>query len=224
MYSSRCYGKIKDDDSTILGIAVQKVQTISLAFSVVLYLLGVTSMLCIDFAGHLKASLRGDTTGNIIMCMFTVNHGSEQPVLRLHWAVLLVPGLLLGIGPPLVMATTFEFISAQSPSSKKGLLVGVFYTIRAFFQLVSGAALIPFAYKPLWNGQHMVEHPHVTSCGFGYFLFTCVIALIGLVFYSVAAKRYKYRERDDRPFDQRFAVDVYGRYIEQALENNIIID
>ena len=82
--------------------------------------------------------------------------------------------------------------------------------------------MIPFAYKPLWNGQHMVEHSPVTSCGFGYFLFTCVIALIGLVFYSVAAKRYKYRERDDRPFDQRFAVDVYGCYIEQALENNII--
>ena len=44
-------------------------------------------------------------------------------------AVLLIPGLLLGLGSPIVMATTFEFISAQSPSSMKGLLVGVFFTV-----------------------------------------------------------------------------------------------
>ena len=191
-----------------------------LRFAVVVYLLGVASMLCIDLAGHI--AVRENTTGNSSsMCMFVVEHRFEQPLLRLHWAVLLIPGVLLGIGPPLVIATTFEFISAQSPSSMKGLLVGVFFTIRAMFQLISGVALVPFAYRSLWNRQHMIEHPPVTNCGFGYLLFTCVVALIGLVLLSVVAKRYKYRERDDRPYDQRFAVDVYGRYIEQALENNV---
>ena len=192
---------------------------VRLVLSVVFYLLGVASMLCIDFAGHLKA--RGDTTENRTMCMFAVDHVLQQPILRLHLAVLLIPSLLLGIGPPLVMTTTFEFISAQSPSSMKGLLVGVFFTVRAVFQLISGAALIPFAYRPLWNRHHMIEHPPVTNCGFGYLLFTCIVALIGLVLLSVVAKRYKYRERDDRPYDQRLAVDVYGHYIEQALENII---
>ena len=208
--------------SWIMFSALQRVPRIfiRLVFSVVLYLLGVASMLFIDLAGHLKA--RGDTTGNSSMCMFIVDHRVEQePLLRLHSAVLLIPGLLLGIGPPLVMATTFEFISAQSPFAMKGLLVGVFLTIRAVFQLVSGVALIPFSRKPLWNRQHMIEHPPVTNCGFGYLLFTCAAALIGLVLLSVVAKRYKYRERDDRPYDQRFAVDVYGRYIEQAHRNSV---
>ena len=187
-----------------------------LIFTAILYLLGVISMLCIDLAGHLIA--KKNAVDNIPMCMF-VNR-SHPPLLHLHWAVLLLPALLVGIGRPLVIATAFEFISAQSPSSMKGLLVGVFFSIRAFFQLLSGLVLIPFSYKPLWDSQYMREHP-VTNCGFGYLLFTCVVALIGLILLSVVARRYKYRERDDRPYDQRFAVDVYGRYIaERALQDN----
>ena len=59
--------------------------------------------------------------------------------------------------------------------------------------------------------------PEGAPPGFGYFLTTSFsIAFIGLVLFLIVARRYKYRERDDRPYDQRFAVDVYGRYIEQA--------
>ena len=189
---------------------------IRLLFSIVLYILGVASMLSIDFAGHFNFKAREDYSGNSSMCMFFAdNTFKEEPVLQLHWAVLLIPGLLLGLGSPLVMATSFEFISAQSPFAMKGLLVGVFLTIRAFFQLISGLAVIPFSTKSLWNIQQMRNHP-VTSCGFGYFLTTCACAVIGLLLFAIAAKKYKYRERDDRPYDQRFAVDVYGRYIEQA--------
>ena len=147
--------------------------------------------------------------------MFIVRrHRFEHAILKMHWAVMLVPCLLLGLGPPLAMATTFEFISAQSPSSMKGLLVGVFISVKAFFQLISGVALIPFAYKHLWDSEHIREHPPVTSCGCGNLLFTCVTALIGLILLSVVTRRYKYRERDDRPFDQRFAVDLYCRHLE----------
>ena len=114
-----------------------------------------------------------------------------------------------------MMATSFEFISAQSPSSMKGLLVGVFFNIRAFFQLVGGVALIPFSSESLWDSEHMREHPPITNCGFGYLLFTCIVALIGLVLLSVVARRYKYRKRDDRPFDHRFAIAVIGHDIEE---------
>ena len=189
---------------------------IRLALSIVFCLLGVLSMLSIDFAGHYKYS-QGHSSGNSSMCMFFYDRrAEEESVLRLHWGVLLLPGLLLGLGPPLVMATAFEFISAQSPFAMKGLLVGVFLTIRAFFQLVSGVTLLPFSYESLWNHPYVREHPPVTNCGFGYFLTTCSIASVGLILFLVVARRYKYRERDDRPYDQRFAVDVYGRYIEQA--------
>ena len=107
-----------------------------LIFAVVLQLLGVISMLCIDLVGHhIIANQSG--TANDSTCMFI--HISRPHLLRLHWAVLLPPCILVGVGQPLVMATSFEFISAQSPSSMKGLLVGVFFTIRAFFHAGCGA-------------------------------------------------------------------------------------
>ena len=183
-----------------------------LIIAVAVYLLGVASMLCIDLAGHIKTL--DEMTDNKSMCMFTIAHDIAPPSLHLPLGLLLIPDILLGVGPPLVMVTTFEFISAQSPSSMKGLLLGVFFSIRALFQLVSGVVLIPFSYKPLWDSRYMREHPPVTNCGFGYLLFTCVIALIGVVIFSIVARRYKYRERDDRPYDQRFVVDVYSRYLE----------
>ena len=99
---------------------------VRLVISVILYILGVASMLCIDFAGHLKA--RKSTTSSSTMCMFADQNIEEQePLLSLHSAFLLIPGLLLGIGPMIVSVTTFEFISAQSPFAMKGLLVGVFF-------------------------------------------------------------------------------------------------
>ena len=108
-------------------------------------------MLCIDLAGHVISN-----NNSTSVCMFIVSrHRFEHAVLKIHWAVMLVPCLLLGLGPPLAMATTFEFISAQSPSSMKGLLVGVFIGVKAFFQLISGVALILFAYRLLWDSEHM---------------------------------------------------------------------
>lgn len=177
-----------------------------------LYLIGVASMLCIDLAGHI--TIRKNAVNNTDMCMFTISHDIALPNLDLSLGYLLIPDIFLGIGSPLVMATALEFISAQSPSSMKGLLVGIFFSIRAFFQLISAVALIPFSYRPLWDSQHLREYPTVTSCGFGYFSFTCVVALIGLILFSIVAERYKNRERDDKPYDQRFAVDVYSRYLE----------
>ena len=177
-----------------------------------LYLIGVASMLCIDLAGHITTE--NDAVDNTDMCMFTLSHDTALPSLNLSFGYLFIPDILVGIGSPLVMATTFEFISAQSPSAMKGLLVGVFFSIKAFFQLISGVALIPFSYRPIWDSQHMREHPPVTNCGFGYLSFTCVVALVGLVLFGAVARRYKNRERDDRPYDQRFAVDVYSRYLE----------
>ena len=145
---------------------------IRLFFSITLYILGVFGMLCTDLAGHLHLKSGENIHRNTSMCMFSSGDNEEQPVLKLHQAVLLIPGLLLGLGSPIVMATTFEFISAQSPSSMKGLLVGVFFTVRAFFQIISGVAVTPFAYKPLWNRRSIVDHPRIAFCAFEYFLVT----------------------------------------------------
>ena len=67
------------------------------------------------------------------------------PVLEMHWAVLFPPIVPFGIDSPIAIATVFKFISAQSPSSMKGFLIGVFFAIRGIFQLFSSLVFFPFS-------------------------------------------------------------------------------
>ena len=170
-------------------------------------------MLAIDLAGHLHSV---DDLGTGSHCMFTYTrannaHALTYPILKMHWGVLIVPNVLLAMGPPIIMATVLEFISAQSPHSMKGLLIGVFFAIKGFFQLISSIALVPISSDSIWSKGGIREHPPVTNCCFTYFLFTIVVALFGFIVFSIMAKRYKYRERDDRPYDQSVVEEIFHR-------------
>ena len=127
----------------------------------------------------------------------------------MRWSVLIPPNVLVGIGPLLVDTTVLEFISAQSPHSMKGLLVGVFFAIKGLLQFLGSIIIIPLSLKQIWGAS-------IISCGFISFFFICVVGLIGFVLFLVAAKKYKYRERDDVTFCQRDVEEVYDRYITQA--------
>jgi peptide/histidine transporter 3/4 len=189
---------------------------------IVLCLLGVLSLLSIDLIGH---SLNSSNTSNHTQCMFQVYRMSkgilDYPSLNMHWSVLIPPNLLLGIGPLIVITTTFEFISAQSPLSMKGLIIGVFFSIRGLFQFLNSVVIIPFSLKRPWASGEMLENPPVTNCGFVYLLFTCVVGLIGLILFSVAAKKYKYRQRDEGLFRQQAVEEIYDRYLTEAQDNSI---
>ena len=127
---------------------------------------------------------------------YTVNGTLQYPALDMHWSVLIPPSLFLGVGPFIVMTTALEFISAQSPQLMKGFLIGLFFAIRGFFQFLNSIITVPFPLKHPWASGEMLENPPVTNCGFVYLLFTCVVGLIGLILFSVAAKKYKYRARN----------------------------
>ena len=191
-----------------------------LGIGIVVCLLGVTSMLIIDVAGH---ALDMNKAVNHTQCMFqmTPNNNFNATLsyipLDMHWAVLVVPSLFLQTGPLLVIATVLEFISAQSPQSMKGLLVGIFFAIRGLFQFLNSIAIIPLSLKHPWASGEMLENPPVTNCGFVYLLFTCVAGLIGLVLFLAAARRYKYRERNEGLFSQHDVEEIYDRYITQAV-------
>ena len=188
----------------------QKIKLLSrLWIGLFLYFLGLLSMLIIDLAGHLH-SVNDQGVGS--RCMFTyvsINETLLYPVLELHWTVLLPPNILLGIGSPIVMTTVLEFISAQSPQSMKGLLIGMFFAFKGIFQLISSVVLFLFSTNRIWVRSKHINA--VTNCGFGYLLFTSVSGLIGLILFSVVAKRYKYRERDDRPYDQSQIEEIFYR-------------
>ena len=194
---------------------------VRLGIGISLCLLGVVSLLITDVVGH---ALNRTSSSNQSLCVFQTILSHKRsliyPSLNMHWAILIPPNLLLGIGPLLVVATTLEFISAQSPQSMKGLLVGVFFAIRGLFQFLNSIIIIPLSLKQPWASREMIEHPPVTNCGFVYLALTSVTGLIGLILFSLAAKTYKYRTRDEGMFRQHDVEEIYDRYIDQAASDS----
>ena len=189
-----------------------------LKIGICLYLIGVSSILIADVVGHAYGELQSNSS---TQCMFAIkfdkqNGSLQMPLLGVHWASLIPANVFFGIGQLLVFTTSLEFISAQCPHSMKGLTVGIFVTLQIFFQMLGSFALLPFSLETIWGSEYMREHPPAISCGSGYLLLTCVVALLGLILFSVVAKRYKYRERDDKPYDQQYVENVYDKYLKQV--------
>ena len=190
----------------------------------ILCLVGVTSMAIVDVVGHALQS--GTTTSNHTQCMFQVYRTNSNfttfsyPSLNMHWSVLIPPSIFLGFGPVLIMTASLEFISAQSPQSMKGFLIGIFFAVRGLFQFLNSSVTLAFSLKHPWDSGKLLENPPVTNCGFVYFLFTIVVGVIGLLLFSIAAKKYKYRKRDEGLFRQQDVEDVYERYLSQAYDDS----
>ena len=119
---------------------------------------------------------------------------------------LVIPNILNGIAAPLISITVLEFISAQSPHTMKGLILGVFYAFRGLFLTLGSVATFPFAQESLWGDQH-----GMFDCGFYYYLSNSVFGVFGLVVFILAARWYRYRQRDDPPYRHQYAEDYYSR-------------
>ena len=184
-----------------------------LGISMVVFILSVFSMLLPDLIGHVLQSDRNDSFVNETQCMFIENYFYNNPQkvvsLQLPWYVLIIPNCLMRVAECLVLATSSEFISAQTPQSMKGVLFGVFFAIKGLFTFLGAVLLIPFA-LPFWREVHSP----IVNCGFGYFLLTSVIAVVGFVSYVCVVRRYRYRERDNEPFCQAAVEEIFSRRLE----------
>ena len=195
-------------------------------------------MLVINVVGHLKFNSNvlgvGSPHSNndnetLTYCMFKIsvtassNDTGATGALDLPWGVHVIPNLFIGLSPMLITTSAFEFISAQSPHSMKGLLGGLLFAIKGLFQLSSAFLLLPFSLPHYWA----TINPNAVNCGFGYFVIIIVLAFIGLVIFLGVVKPYQYRERDDPPFDQMAVEEVFTRTVNQntyqvySPENNV---
>ena len=193
---------------------------IRLSVGIILLFLRVVSMLIVDAVGH-SMHLNTNSTVSHDLCMFYArSHDGylHYPTLNLHWSVLIPPNILLGIGPLLVETTTLEFISAQSPHSMKGFHMGIFFATKGLFQFLGSitVTITPFSLYHSFSIHSFNLIPSFISCGFIYLLFTCVVGLIGMVLFFVAARKYKYRERDEVTFCQSDVEEIYDHYLTQA--------
>lgn len=77
----------------------------------------------------------------------------------------------------------------------RGLLIGVFFSLKSLFSLASLLLLLVFSSKKVHSYPFLGRTGR--TCAFWYFLIAIVVSVLGLVFYAVVACKYKRRKRDD---------------------------
>ena len=152
-------------------------------------LLFTVSILCaftLDIVGH--TCKPGD-----IPCLFLRNSTSGDNI-SLDYRLVILPGILGGLAWPLVAIGGYEFICAQTPHQMKGMFIGIFYCMLGVGYAFGFLLMLPF---------YLLASIHwPVSCGFWYYLINAMIMLAGFVIFSVVAKCYKQRKRDDPTYGQ----------------------
>ena len=81
-------------------------------------------------------------------------------------------------------------------------------------------ALLGFGHFLGYGLEKTLEHDSkaTPSCGFYYYLVLSIFLILSLVLFTIAAKRYKLRERDRHVNIQAIAEEHYERYLDQEEE------
>ena len=122
----------------------------------------------------------------------------------------LFPNFLNAVSYTLILSGSYEFICCQSPHTMKGLLIGTFFAIKGFFNLFG--ALLTFLPFTKWSPGSSFP-----TCGFLYYLINVVVGVAGLIVYTIVARRYKYRQRDEPDYVYRYAEEYYDRSEEDSV-------
>ena len=129
---------------------------------------------------------------------------------RLVVNLVLFPNFLNAIAYALILSGSYEFICCQSPHAMKGLLIGTFFAVKGFFNLFG--ALLTFLPFTKWSPGSSFP-----SCGFLYYILNVAVGIAGLVVYTIVARRYQYRQRDEPDHVYRYAEEYYDRSEEDSL-------
>ncbi len=111
--------------------------------------------------------------------------------------LLALPEVLAAISHMLVYVALYEFICSQSPSSMKGVLIGLTYSIRGLYELLA-------------FGLHFIQNVH-TKSKVEYSLVIVVVGIVFLLVYRRVARKYKYRVRDELCNIQQFVEEYYSK-------------
>ena len=164
---------------------------------VIIMLIGNLLNLTVDTIEHLHS--------NNTQCMFSdIVHGSAISLpIPLYW--LLISDFVAGVGQVIVLCSSLEFIMAQSPNTMRGVMMGLAIVLLGFGSLVH------------YGLEQFLEHfgDATPSCGFYYYLVLSILLILSLVLFTIAAKRYKLRERDRHVNIQAIAEEHYERYLDQ---------
>ena len=121
--------------------------------------------------------------------------------LHMSPSLLIIQQVLIAVAYVFIYGGVYELICAQSPHSMKGFLIGILFAIKGLFQLIGVLViLLPFSF---WQSS--------PRAGLVYFLVNIVISVFGVVVFTVAAKRYKYRQRDELYNERKYIEEVFEK-------------
>ena len=172
-----------------------------LGISMIFLILSILSVFLIDLIGRLM-TLGHDQ--DHIGCFKTWTSG--DPIINISYWVLLIPATLAGTADAVLFLCIFEFLCSQAPFGMHGMLIGLFWFLRAFYIDISTAITLAFQYGH-------ADGPSILSCTTWFTLLLGLIAVIGLVVYVPVARWYVLRIRND-DLSLRMAVE---KHFEQRL-------
>ena len=126
-----------------------------------------------------NASINEDICLSFIDNNITFENGLQSDELTLPFYIMAVPQVFGGISIFCVHFTSIEFILAQGPRTMQGLLVGIWFTHFSIYYLT-------LTLSSSWLG-----------CHWEYYVVKSSVVLISVIVYTIAAYKYKYRQRNE---------------------------
>ena len=160
-----------------------------IGMGMILLVLSGLCTLVMGLVGHSKSCSLSETQ-NDPWWQAEQQYWISRSYIRVSPHFLVIQSTLNAIGYMLLYVASFEFICIESPESMKGFLIGTFFAIKGVFQFFGAMVIL----DPILSYCHSQEKFPV--CGFIYYLVNILLALAGIILFTVVAKRYKYRQRD----------------------------
>ena len=124
-----------------------------------------------------------------IGCFLTWTSGKH--IVNISYWMILLPSILAGAADALSFLCIFEFLCSQALFGMHGIIIGLFWFLRAICIDISSAITQGFQYG------HVINGPSVLSCTTWFTVLFGLIAIIDLIVYVLVARWYMLRVRND---------------------------
>ena len=141
-----------------------------IGFCYILILIALISMIVLNEVGH-------SITPGDVRCVTSL-HSLGDDLVQLSFLYYSIALLFSGLADSL--SFIYEFICSQAPSNMNGMLVGVFWFIRAFYINISRIF-------SLWN----IDGPGRVSCSFWVLVFQIILCVVGMIVYIFVSRWYQ---------------------------------
>ena len=142
---------------------------------------------------------------NLATVCFNVTDSFRQTPRFAHFSatcVVVLQNIMSSIYLTLLYISVWELICCQSPQFMKGLLFGLFYTIRAFYQFLAVATVISLFYSS--------KKSQLIGCNFIFYIVNLSLGLLFFLIFVVVTRKYQYRKQDDICNIYQYAENYYS--------------